>query len=330
MCPAQPLVTFALFAFNQEKFVLQAIEGALAQTYSPLEVILSDDCSTDRTFEIMKEATANYSGPHRVIVRRNPINLLTALHVQAVANEMSGDLMVVAAGDDISLPQRVERLVEAWDANGRYPVVLHSQADLISEEGMKLGSLAFPRAQRGVEVNLNWYLKEKLNPLLSPTAAYVSSLFSDFPPIIGGSLIEDGPLVIRGFLMGKFLCVDEPLVLLRKVNQSSGTGYACDDLDRWNRFVRSKIISGFNKLQDIRFGNAANPQAKVLARRTRRDIRGLSRCVFPEYLSQNVFGRVWMSLILMLNYPSTYRLRGRIGFALNFAHLLPERRRGSS
>jgi glycosyltransferase involved in cell wall biosynthesis len=56
------LVTFALFAYNQEKYIREAVEGALAQTYEPLEIILSDDCSSDRTFETMREmaATAKY------------------------------------------------------------------------------------------------------------------------------------------------------------------------------------------------------------------------------------------------------------------------------
>ena len=73
--PDRPLITFALFAYNQEAYVREAIEGAFAQTYEPLEIILSDDCSTDRTFEIMQEMAAAYRGPHRVRVNLNPVNL---------------------------------------------------------------------------------------------------------------------------------------------------------------------------------------------------------------------------------------------------------------
>ena len=51
----RPLVTFALFAYNQEEFIREAVEGAFAQTYEPLEIILSDDCSSDRTYEIIQE-----------------------------------------------------------------------------------------------------------------------------------------------------------------------------------------------------------------------------------------------------------------------------------
>ena len=66
----RPLITFALMAYNQEQLIEEAVAGALAQTYSPLEIILSDDCSTDRTFEIMEEMADEYKGPHSVSIRR--------------------------------------------------------------------------------------------------------------------------------------------------------------------------------------------------------------------------------------------------------------------
>lgn len=60
----RPLVTFALFAYNQEDYVREAVQDAFAQTYEPLEIILSDDCSSDRTYQIMHEMAVAYRGPH--------------------------------------------------------------------------------------------------------------------------------------------------------------------------------------------------------------------------------------------------------------------------
>ena len=73
----QPMVTFALFAYNQEKYIREAVKGAFSQTYEPLEIILSDDCSGDRTYEIMKEMAKEYDGPHRVILNRLDKNIGT-------------------------------------------------------------------------------------------------------------------------------------------------------------------------------------------------------------------------------------------------------------
>jgi hypothetical protein len=78
------LLTFALFAYKQERFIQKAIEGAFSQTYSPFEIILSDDCSHDRTFGIMRDAAANYGGPHKVVLNCNPKNVGLAEHVNRV------------------------------------------------------------------------------------------------------------------------------------------------------------------------------------------------------------------------------------------------------
>lgn len=109
-----PLVTFALLAYNQEKYIREAIVGAFSQTYSPLEIVLSDDCSSDRTFEIMQEMAREYKGPHLVKVRRGVNNCGVIDHLIYVAKLAKGELIVVAAGDDISLDVRVEKLAKAW------------------------------------------------------------------------------------------------------------------------------------------------------------------------------------------------------------------------
>jgi glycosyltransferase involved in cell wall biosynthesis len=106
--PDRPLVTFALFAYNQEKYIREAVEGAFSQTYEPLEIILSDDCSSDRTFEIMQEMAATYDGPHDVKVRQGPKNLGVARHFDTLIRLSGGTFFVAAAGDDVSDPARTE------------------------------------------------------------------------------------------------------------------------------------------------------------------------------------------------------------------------------
>ncbi|HYG27035.1 MAG TPA: glycosyltransferase family A protein, partial [Caulobacteraceae bacterium] len=108
---ARPLATFILFAYNQERFVREAIAAALAQDYEPLEIILSDDCSSDRTFDFMQEMAAGYRGPHSVRAARTSRNLGVTQHVLGRGREARGEIVVVAAGDDISKPHRTSRIV---------------------------------------------------------------------------------------------------------------------------------------------------------------------------------------------------------------------------
>src|SRR5580698_5008907 len=115
----RPLLTFAVCSYNQERFIREAVEAALAQTYSPLEIILSDDCSTDRTFEIMRELAAAYRGPHQVVLNRNPVNFGLGRHLNRMMELVHGEFFVAAAGDDVSLPARTEMVYQAWERSGR-------------------------------------------------------------------------------------------------------------------------------------------------------------------------------------------------------------------
>ena len=82
--PPQPLITFAVISYKEEKYIREAVEAAFAQTYQPLEIILSNDCSGDRTFDIMREMAARYPGPHIVVLNRNEKNLGTGAHINRI------------------------------------------------------------------------------------------------------------------------------------------------------------------------------------------------------------------------------------------------------
>src|SRR5690606_36162487 len=72
--PPGPLVTFFVMGYNQEETIAKGIEGAFAQTYEPLEIILADDGSRDGTYRVMQEMAAAYTGPHRIRLSRNEPN----------------------------------------------------------------------------------------------------------------------------------------------------------------------------------------------------------------------------------------------------------------
>lgn len=112
---SSPLATLCVVAYRQEQFVREAVASAFAQTYSPLEIILSDDSSPDATYAIMCELAAAYRGPHQVRLNRTPRNLGLSGHVNMVWNLARGDFLVAQAGDDRSLPHRTGALVQAWN-----------------------------------------------------------------------------------------------------------------------------------------------------------------------------------------------------------------------
>ncbi|QDV65937.1 glycosyltransferase [Crateriforma conspicua] len=109
-----PLITFALISYNQEAFIRQAIEGAFAQTYSPLEILLSDDRSTDSTYDIMQEMAQSYTGPHTIRLNQNNVNLGIGGHVARISALAKGEWIIMAAGDDVSLPERAQAVADTY------------------------------------------------------------------------------------------------------------------------------------------------------------------------------------------------------------------------
>lgn len=207
----RPLVSFVLFAFNQEPLVRAAVEGALAQSYQPLEVILSDDCSADRTFEIMRDSAAAYRGPHAVRVRRNERNLGLAAHINAVLAEARGDIICWAAGDDISLPERTDILVRPLLEDASV-VATHSSVTEIGLDGAVVGQRTHEHLRRDLtyaDVIGRW------RGLVSQASAFRKSVFDTFGPFHEKLTHEGSVMAFRSISLGRIVYVPEPTVLYR-------------------------------------------------------------------------------------------------------------------
>lgn len=315
----RPLVTFGLIGFNQGAVIREAIEGAFAQDYEPLEIILSDDCSPDGTFAIMQEMAAAYEGPHRVIARRNPINYGTAMHMQAIAEEMSGELLVVAAGDDISCPERSAKLVSGWLVHRRPPAIFSTAVSFGALTAGGEQRLTF-RHRETEALDLAWFAKHRRNPIIAPAAAYSRAVFDAFPPLLGGSIMEDGPLCVRSLILGTVAALDEDLVRIRTAPETGGTGYTIDDAKRWNRLLRSRIISQFNQLNDLAHSERSGPVARRLRRYLRRNIRGLGACVVEGGASPSWGQRLSLFFRIAARYPQPGGLVNRAYFALSVCY----------
>lgn len=105
--PRLPKLSYVLLSHNREKYIRAAIESAFAQDYEgELEYIFSDDCSTDRTFEIIKECVAAYKGGRRVVVTQPPTNQHLAGNTNHAIQFVESDWIVRADDDDLSSVDR--------------------------------------------------------------------------------------------------------------------------------------------------------------------------------------------------------------------------------
>lgn len=209
----KPLITFALFAYNQERFIGEAVKGAFSQTYTPLEIILSDDCSSDRTFEIIQGMAAVYQGPHTIIINCNEKNLGICGHVNRMMEVSHGDLIVGATGDDISTPERTAAIYRAWSDSCGKAFSLYSAYEMIDEFGNTIETL--PRRRMPQEQQLLHYSKSCVNDVSGCTHAWHRKVFNVFGPLLNNSC-EDSAIPPRSMLLGKVVYINKPLVKYRR------------------------------------------------------------------------------------------------------------------
>lgn len=213
MATVLPHATIFLLTYNQEHLVREAVRSVLAQDYPDLQVILSDDRSTDGTFAILEEEAAAYRGPHRLLVRQPPHNLGLVHHLYDVAAVATGGLLVCAEGDDVAYPQRVRRLVEEWLATGAEALV--SNWDVIDEQGRILQR---GRSEGSSDLRTGRYFPGRPMTLLTgATAAYSAEALSRIPPPAEPVFAEDLYVSLLLGWRGKAVhFVDEPLVAYRQ------------------------------------------------------------------------------------------------------------------
>lgn len=113
--PAQsqpPLITVVLLCYNYEIFVDEALAGLFAQTYQPLDVIIVDDYSTDRSAEIIAARLAERGNPPNVRFVRNQRNMVHP--IPGVLELIKGRFVIVASADDVMLPHMIETMAKTW------------------------------------------------------------------------------------------------------------------------------------------------------------------------------------------------------------------------
>ncbi|HAX76629.1 MAG TPA: glycosyl transferase [Cyanobacteria bacterium UBA11372] len=126
-----PRVSIGLPIYNAEKFIRQALDALLGQTFGDFELIISDNGSTDGTEAICREYASKDS---RIKYYKNATNLGAAKNFNRVFELSRGEYFKWASHDDICEPKYLERCVELLDRNPAV-VLCYPKANTIDEQG---------------------------------------------------------------------------------------------------------------------------------------------------------------------------------------------------
>jgi glycosyltransferase involved in cell wall biosynthesis len=122
-------VSIVLNNYNYARFLRQAIDSALGQTYPHCEVIVVDDGSTDGSEEIIR----SYGSKIRAVIKENggQASALNAGFAQA-----RGEIIRFLDSDDYLCPTAVERIVSVWNDGVK---ILHHRVRIVDANGKELG-----------------------------------------------------------------------------------------------------------------------------------------------------------------------------------------------
>lgn len=213
-----PLVTLAFPCFNQARYVAEALRSLLAQTYTPLQIAISDDNSSDGTFKIIRELLQQYDGPHQVDVHRNTRRKGIENYNQLMTMAR-GDFIVIAHSDDLSVPERVEKLTRAWQENS--VSMVSSNSVIIDAQGREQGVRLDPGKFQ--QPDLEWYVRRGFNPAaIGACLAWDREVFDRFGSLDSrrSAVSSDVILPFRACLLRGIFYLPDSLVY-RRMHEAS-------------------------------------------------------------------------------------------------------------
>jgi len=122
-----PLVSLMMISYNNVAYLKAAIDSVLAQTHTNWEMVISDDCSTDGSWELAQVLGARDS---RIKVVQNERNLKTPGNRAAAMKHLSGEFVGHIDADDMLYPYSVEHMLRLFTARPDVALAYSDMADI--------------------------------------------------------------------------------------------------------------------------------------------------------------------------------------------------------
>lgn len=116
--------------YNCEKYIGETIESALSQTYQDIEIILVDDCSTDKSSEIIEDYVKRY--PNKIVYHKQEKNMGAAVARNTALDIAKGRYVAFLDSDDLWHPEKIEK--QLWLMKKNDVAICYAAIEMINEE----------------------------------------------------------------------------------------------------------------------------------------------------------------------------------------------------
>jgi glycosyltransferase involved in cell wall biosynthesis len=305
----KPLVSVLIHNYNYGRYLRQCFESVVRQTYENIEVIFSDNCSSDDSWEIAVEYAHTYPG--WMTLTRNRKNFGPAANLANCYRFAHGKYFCILCSDDALRPDFVSRCVQVLEANPEsgfamtHRTILDENGTSADEPSFYNRSCVIPGPEQAAV-----YMMAAVNPSISQIMYSREKAFNHLP--------EDG-VVSRWYaqrLLDFKLCchhsmayIKEPLLLHRVHSASDSSQIAMNVMEAFGQFILphqfAEIAAGKDKLEKAiaRLPDALEKLGRLCLRYSTRALCAhdevcslryfhLSAAVFPGVLRDPVYNEL--------------------------------------
>jgi len=216
-----PLVTVVLTAFNHQSYILEAVRSVFSQTYANIQLVVIDNGSTDRTLALLENEKENFTN---FLLIKNLFNKGLCQSFNQGLAIADGKYIIDLSGDDVLLPERIEKQVSAFEqlsenhvvvfTNARY-IDLHSKPMNyhypVNHEGRAIGNIPTGDVYKNV---LEKYF------ICTPTMMMRTELLRQMGGYDESLCFEDFDFWIRSSVKYQYFYMDEVLTFKRVTSNS--------------------------------------------------------------------------------------------------------------
>lgn len=214
------MISVAISTYNGEKYVKEQIDSILSQSQKPDEIIVMDDCSTDRTVEIIEEIFSQVNDID-CLVEVNEKNIGAVNSFNKSISKCTGNIIFTADQDDIWMQDKIKIMCQLFE--DEQIVLAYSDAYVVNEkrEIIHTSLCECVGRPRKVSSQSNFY-NQALKGIFPHgcTIAFRKKFFDNVKPC---KLLHDNWLPLCVPFFGKVDSIDQPLIEYRQhMNNASG------------------------------------------------------------------------------------------------------------
>ena len=245
MSKKDPLVSVVMPAYNTEKYISEAIESILNQTFKDFEFIIIDDGSTDKTWEIIQSYAEK---DKRIIPVKNEKNLKISRTLNKGIAMSKGKYIARMDADDWSYPSRLEKQVEFMERNT--DVVVSGGYIVVCDETLSpVYVRKYPVTDKSIRSKMFIY-----NPFAHPSVMFRTFPIKEEKCVYDHNLhgAEDYDLYFRLGKRGKFANLNDVILKYRiSDNSVSYKGHVRQGL--LTLYIRFKAVTKYGYKIPVHF-----------------------------------------------------------------------------